>query len=55
MSPEERTRLHEEARAQGFATLQQLLEHRVFGEYRPVRPRSRTIKPSQEERLDISA
>lgn len=55
MSHEERSRLHEEAVAEGFATVQQLLEFRIFGEYRPVRRRSRTLKPPQEERLDISA
>ncbi len=55
MSPEERRQLQEEAIAGGFLTVHQLLEFRVFGECRPVRPSSRTLTRNQEERLDISA
>lgn len=52
MTPEERERLQAEATAEGYETVQQLLEARVWG---VAKPRRRPGRQPQEERLDVSA
>lgn len=54
MSASDRERLREEARANGFDTVQQLLEFKVFGEVKTVSRRSKTDY-HQEELLSMSA
>lgn len=52
MTPEERERLQADANAEGYETVQQLLEARVWG---VAKPRRRPGRQPQEERLDVSA
>lgn len=52
MTPEERAKLHADAVAEGYETIQQLLEARVWG---AAKPRRRPGRQPQEERLDFSA
>ena len=52
MTPSERARLEREAETEGFSSLQQLLEARVFG---AAKPRRKSGPQPQEERLDLTA
>jgi hypothetical protein len=52
MSKDDRTQLEREMRAEGFSSLQQLFEARVFG---APKPRRKSGPQPQAERLDLSA
>jgi len=52
MTTDERVRLQKEAVREGFESVQQLLEARIFG---AAKPRRKPGPHPQDERLDISA